>query len=118
MYIFVKVSLQFFLPSYKNIGEQARTVFLKDKITFICSNTVQNSIKRSVPLNKDILYANIYRVDKQGYDSCDSSGGLEILICDTPTKLKFKHVQINDNAASVSIPEFHYGQTYYFIGKF
>ena len=57
-------------------------------------------------------------VNKEGYDNCNSGGGLKILICDKPTELKYKYISISDFAGHIDIPIFHEGRTNYFIGEF
>lgn len=106
-----------FYFSFKNLKGSARTVFVKDQITFICPNTVIQEEKIPIELNKDSLYANIYMVDQKGYDNCNATGGFKIMICNNPLNVLSGKVTILTTQPSISIPEFTAGQLHYFIGK-
>ena len=47
-----------------------------DQLSIICPTLVDYPIKRTTTYLKDLLYENVYMVDKKGYDNCNATGGL------------------------------------------
>ncbi|KAJ7381026.1 Ephrin-B2a [Desmophyllum pertusum] len=76
-------------PLFKNLGGTARKVNAFDKLSIICPNLVEYPIKRSSSYSKDLLYENVFMVDKKGYDSCNATQGHSILICNDPVTYSY-----------------------------
>lgn len=56
-------------------------------------------------------------VDENGYDNCNATGGLSILICDDPTKYSHATIVFQPSTADINDPKFEQGKMYYFISK-
>ena len=88
-----------------------------DKLSIICPTLVDYPIKRNTFYSKDLLYENVYMVDKQGYDNCDATGGQRILNCNDPAKYSHYTVVFQPRTANQNDPEFEKGKEYYLISK-
>ena len=102
---------------FKNLGTRARNVMEFDKLSIICPTLVDYPIKRNTFYSKDLLYENVYMVDKQGYDNCDATGGQRILNCNDPAKYSHYTVVFQPRTANQNDPEFEKGKEYYLISK-
>lgn len=102
---------------FKNLGDTARKVMAFDKLSIICPNLVEYPIIRNTSFSKDLLYQNVYMVDENGYDNCNATGGLSILICDDPTKYSHATIVFQPSTADINDPKFEQGKVYYFISK-
>lgn len=100
---------------FKNLGDTARKVMAFDKLSIICPNLVEYPIIRNTSFSKDLLYQNVYMVDENGYDNCNATGGLSILICDDPTKYSHATIVFQPSTADINDPKFEQGKVYYFI---
>ena len=103
---------------FEHLGDTARKVMPFDKLSITCPNLVEYPIKRDNFYSKDLLYENVFMVDKQGYDSCNATSGLKILSCDNPVELgKHTTIVFQPRSANANDPEFEQGEEYYFISK-
>ena len=102
---------------FKYLGDSARKVMPSDKLSIICPYVGEYPIKRDNFYSKDLLYENLFLVDKDGYESCNATRGLQILFCDNPQEYKHTTVVFQPSSASPSDPEFEQGKEYYFISK-
>lgn len=102
-------------PLFNNLRETTRNVMEFDHLSFICPNLEDYPIKRNTSYLKELLYENVYMVDKKGYDSCNATGGLSILSCNNPVSYIYSRVVFHPHVASPNDPRFEKGKTYYFI---
>ncbi|KAJ7369505.1 Ephrin-B2a [Desmophyllum pertusum] len=102
-------------PLFKNLGGTARKVNAFDKLSIICPNLVEYPIKRSSSYSKDLLYENVFMVDKKGYDSCNATQGHSILICNDPVTYSYATIVFQRITADINDPKFEQGKEYYFI---
>ena len=75
-------------------------------------------IERDNVYSKDLLYENLFMVDKKGFDSCNATLGLKLLYCDNPD-VPSGHVTVvfQPRSANDNDPKFVEGEEYYFISK-
>lgn len=107
----------YFYFRFKNLGDATRKVMAFDKLSIICPNLVEYPIIRNTSFSKDLLYQNVYMVDKNGFNNCNATGGLSILNCDDPTKYSHASIVFQPSTADINDPRFKQGKAYYFISK-
>ena len=88
-----------------------------DQLSIICPTLVDYPIKRTTTYLKDLLYENVYMVDKKGYDKCNATGGLSVLSCNDPVGHIYYRVVFQPHTVNPKDPKFEKGKVYYFISK-
>lgn len=140
---FISTKFQYLLFSFKNLCSSALTsehlsmqnstlsvcsflktshelkVFPYTQLHIVCPNTwtILKRWKGQVPETN--LYENIWRVDESGYKTCSTGTATSqpalIMLCDSPTKVKFDTFVFQFPADSPTT--FPPGKEYFFIGK-
>ena len=88
-----------------------------DQLSIICPTLVDYPVKRTTTYLKDLLYENVYMVDKKGYDNCNATGGLSVLSCNDPVGHTYYRVVFQPHTVNPNDPKFEKGKEYYFISK-
>ena len=103
--------------SFRNLGDSPRTVFLKDQLNFVCPNLIDYPVQTSEEYKKELLYANMYMVDKKGFEDCNATRALKKLKdCTDPTNVQHIKVTILETAPSQDMQEFKPGEWHYIVG--
>nr|XP_058949597.1 ephrin-B2-like isoform X1 [Pocillopora verrucosa] len=102
-------------PFFNNLHERTRNVMEFDQLSIICPTLVDYPIKRTTTYLKDLLYENVYMVDKKGFDKCNATGGLSVLSCNDPVGHIYYRVVFQPHTVNPNDPKFEKGKEYYFI---
>ncbi|XP_032242825.2 ephrin-B2 [Nematostella vectensis] len=89
------------------------------KLYIICPNQVLNPTKVQLNTPKELLYENLWIVDKNSFDSCQVNTLLrrnkQLMECTTPLALKYYPLVFQDFSATADVLEFERGKDYFFI---